>query len=62
MTSANCCRLISEIYTYTTTKPWSAKRLDELESNLQHRFMTLEKHGGMNLRDENKRKRKEIGL
>ena len=43
-------------------KPWSAKRLDELESNLQHRFMTLEKHGGMNLRDENKRKRKEIGL
>ena len=37
------------------TKPGAAARLDRLEADMQHRLMTMEIHGGMNIRDENKR-------
>ena len=36
-------------------KPWSQMRLDTLEADLQDRVMTLEKHGGMNRREERRR-------
>ena len=35
-------------------KPWSQMRLDALEADLQDRVMTLEKHGGMNRREEDR--------
>ena len=36
-------------------QPWSRSRLDALEANLVDRVMTLEKHGGMNRREEKRR-------
>ena len=30
----------------------SRSRLDRLEADIQNRFMTMERHGGMNLREE----------
>jgi hypothetical protein len=33
----------------------SQKNLDRLEGKLQKKFMTMEYHGGINLRDETKR-------
>ena len=36
-------------------QPWSKSRLDALEADLQDRMMTLEKHGGMNRREERRR-------
>ena len=38
-------------------QPWSQARLDSLESDLQHRFQCMDKHGGMGKRDETKRRR-----
>ena len=38
-------------------KPWSQRKLDDLEADLQHRFQALEQHGGIGLRDETRRKR-----
>ena len=32
-------------------------RLDRLEADIQNRFMTMDHHGGMNLREEIRRKR-----
>ena len=32
--------------------PWSKSRLDSLEAELEDRVMTLEKHGGMNRKEE----------
>ena len=36
-------------------QPWIQTRLDALEADLQDRVMTLEKHGGMNRREERRR-------
>ena len=36
-------------------QPWSKSRLDSLEADLEDRVMTLEKHGGMNRREERRR-------
>ena len=36
-------------------QPWSKDRLDKLEADLQDRVMTMEKHGGMNRREERRR-------
>ena len=33
----------------------SQKHLDELETNFQNRLMTMNKHGGLNVRDDTKR-------
>jgi hypothetical protein len=38
-------------------QPWTQERLDGLESDLQHRFQCLLKHGGMGKRDETKRRK-----
>ena len=38
-------------------QPWSQKRLDALEADLEDRVMTLDKHGGMNRREDRKRER-----
>ena len=38
-------------------KPWTQARLDNLESDLQHRFQCLQKHGGIGIRDETRRRR-----
>ena len=35
--------------------PWSRDRLDKLESGLMERLMTMESHGGINLRIERRR-------
>ena len=35
----------------------SRSRLDRLEADLQNRFMTMERHGGMNLMEEVNRRR-----
>ena len=37
--------------------PWTQSRLDTLESDLQHRFQCLLKHGGIGKRDETRRRR-----
>ena len=37
--------------------PGSRSRLDRLEADIQNRFMTMERHGGMNLREEVNRRR-----
>ena len=37
--------------------PGSRVRLDRLEADIQNRLMTMEKHGGMNFREEIRRKR-----
>ena len=39
-------------------KPWTQTRLDELEGKMQKQLMTMDYNGGMNLRDETKRRRK----
>ena len=36
-------------------QPWSRKRLDQLDSDLEDRAMLLEKHGGMNRREDRRR-------
>ena len=36
-------------------RPNSMKRLDDLETNFQNRLMTMNKHGGINVRDDTKR-------
>ena len=38
-------------------KPWTQARLDQLEGKLQKNLMTMDYNGGMNLRDETKRRR-----
>ena len=38
-------------------QPWTQSRLDKLEADLQHRFQCLQKHGGMGLQDETRRRR-----
>ena len=38
-------------------QPWSQARLDALEADLEDRVMTLDKHGGMNRREDRKRER-----
>ena len=38
--------------------PGSKGRLDRLEADIQNRFMTMERHGGMNLREEVRRGRR----
>ena len=38
-------------------KNYSQKNLDRLEGNLQNKLMTMEYHGGINLRDETRRRR-----
>ena len=35
--------------------PWSRDRLDKLESDMMERLMTMEQHGGINLRVERRR-------
>jgi hypothetical protein len=61
-TSTLICRNIDEImnhFSLTTIAsveqdmPWS--RLDKLESDLMERLMTMEFHGGINLRIERRR-------
>ena len=42
-------------------KPWTQARLDELEENLQKNLMTMDYNGGMNIRDENKRRTRTNG-
>ena len=37
-------------------QPWTQKKLDDLEGKFQHNLMTMDCHGGINIRDENKRK------
>ena len=39
-------------------KPWTQTRLDELEGKMQKRLMTMDYNGGINLRDETKRRKK----
>ena len=34
----------------------SGKRLDQLEADFQHRLMCMEEHGGLNLRNETRRR------
>ena len=43
-------------------KPWSQNRLDELEGKLQKNLMTMDYNGGMNIRDEVRRRRRRIGV
>ena len=43
-------------------KPWSQNRLDELEGKLQKNLMTMDYNGGMNIRDEVRRRRRRIGI
>ena len=38
-------------------QPWTQSRLDKLEADLQHRFQCLQKHGGMGLQDETRRRK-----
>ena len=37
--------------------PWTNRKLDELEGKFQKNLMTMEYNGGMNIRDEVKRRR-----
>ena len=37
-------------------KPWTQTRLDELEGKFQKNLMTMDYNGGMNIRDEIKRR------
>ena len=39
-------------------KPWTQTRLDELEGRLQKQLMTMDYNGGINLRDETHRRRR----
>ena len=38
-------------------QPWSRSKLDQLEGDFQKRLMCMDYNGGMNLRDETKRRR-----
>ena len=40
-------------------KPWTQTRLDELEGKFQKNLMTMDYNGGMNLRDETTRHRRQ---
>ena len=40
--------------------PGAAERLDRLERDFQHRLMTMNIHGGINLRDEGNRTRRRV--
>ena len=42
-------------------KPWTQNRLYELEDRLQKNLMTMDYNGGINIRDEVKRKRRKVG-
>ena len=42
-------------------KPWTQTRLDQLEGKFQKNLMTMDYNGGMNLRDETRRKTKNRG-
>jgi hypothetical protein len=42
-------------------QPWTQKKLDDLEGKFQHNLMTMDCHGGINIRDENKRKTRRAG-
>ena len=42
-------------------QPWTQKKLDDLEGKFQKNLMTMDYHGGMNIRDENKRKTRRTG-
>ena len=46
---------ITIIASVEPNQPWSKTRLDTLEADLQDRIMTLERHGGMNRREERRR-------
>ena len=48
------CR-ITIVASVEPDQPWSRSRLDALEADLEDRVMTLEKHGGMNRREERRR-------
>ena len=39
-------------------KPGAEDRLDRLEADFQHRLMTMNNHGGINLRDESRKQRR----
>ena len=39
-------------------KPWTQDKLDQLEGRLQKNLMTMDYNGGLNIRDEVKRRRK----
>ena len=42
-------------------QPWTQKKLGDLEGRFQKNLMTMDYHGGMNIRDENKRKTRRTG-
>ena len=42
-------------------KPWTQKRLDQLEGNFQKNLMSMDYNGGMNIRDETVRRNRKIG-
>ena len=42
-------------------QPWTQKKLDDLEGKFQHNLMTMDWHGGINIRYENKRKTRRAG-
>jgi hypothetical protein len=43
-------------------KLWSQGRLDELEGKFQKNLMTMDYNGGINIRDEVKRRKRIIGV
>ena len=51
----NCSIVI--VASVEPNQPWSKTRLDALESDLEDRVMTLNKHGGMNIREDRRRER-----
>ena len=51
----NCSIVI--VASVEPVQPWSQTRLDVLEADLKDRVMTLDKHGGMNRREDRKRER-----
>jgi hypothetical protein len=42
-------------------KPWSQDRLDELEGRFKKNLMTMDYNRGINIRDEVKRRKRNIG-
>ena len=50
---------LTSIVSVEANKPWTQTRLDELEGMLQTQLMTMGYNGGINLRDETHRKRKQ---
>ena len=49
----NCSIVI--VASVEPNQPWSKTRLDALEADLEDRVMTLDKHGGMNRREDRRR-------